>query len=156
MSVTAPLKREALELADTVTDRARLAGGANTLVRDERGWRADNTDLPGAVAAIRERHAGAVHSATILGAAGQFAIRGGVEVKVGRDPAQCPIVLGEPRVSGVHATLKFEGGQLLVRDEGSNNGTYVNGARIPPATWTPIPRGTPLRFGPVEFSVRID
>jgi len=94
--------------------------------------------------------------ATILGAAGQFAIRGGVEVRVGRDPAQCPITLTEPRVSGVHATLKFENGQLLVRDETSNNGTYVNGSRIPGATWTPVPPGAQLRFGPVEFSVRVE
>jgi pSer/pThr/pTyr-binding forkhead associated (FHA) protein len=94
--------------------------------------------------------------ATILGAAGQFAIRGGVEVRVGRDPAQCPITLGEPRVSGVHATLKFEGGQLLVRDESSNNGTFVGGVRIAAASWMPVPHGAPLRFGPVEFSVRVE
>jgi len=95
-------------------------------------------------------------SATILGAAGQFAIRGGVEVRVGRDPAQCPITLTEPRISGVHATLKFEGGQLYVRDEGSNNGTYVNSARIAPSVFTPVPGGASLRFGPVEFSVRLE
>lgn len=95
-------------------------------------------------------------SATIIGAAGQFAIKGGVEVRVGRDPAACPITLNEPRVSGVHATLKFEAGQLLVRDEGSNNGTHVAGMRIPTGTWTPILPGASLRFGPVEFSVRID
>lgn len=94
--------------------------------------------------------------ATILGAAGQFAIRAGVEVRVGRDPAQCPITLTEPRVSGVHATLKFAGVQLYVRDENSNNGTYVGGGRIPPAVWTPVASGGTLRFGPVEFSVRID
>lgn len=93
--------------------------------------------------------------ATILGAAGQFAIRGGVEVKVGRDAAQCPIALTEPRVSGIHATLKFEGGRLHVRDEASNNGTYVEGARIPANVWTPVEAGQRLRFGPVEFTVQI-
>lgn len=98
----------------------------------------------------------AAGGATILGAAGQFAIRGGVEVRVGRDPAQCPITLAEPRVSGVHATLKFEDGRLMVRDETSNNGTYVDGARIAHATWTHVAGGALLRFGPVEFSVRID
>src|SRR5438132_12956193 len=82
--------------------------------------------------------------ATIMGAAGQFAIRGGVEVRVGRDPAQCPITLTEPRVSAVHATMKFESAQLYVRDETSNNGTYVNGSRIPGAMWTPVPPGSQL------------
>jgi len=95
-------------------------------------------------------------AASIVGAAGTFAIRAGIEVRVGRDPAACPITLAEPRVSGVHATLKFEGGRLMVRDEGSNNGTYVSGQRIPPQTWTAVAAGTPLRFGPVEFSVKLE
>lgn len=95
-------------------------------------------------------------AATIIGAAGQWAIRGGVEVRVGRDPGQCPITLNEPRVSGLHATLKFEGGQLYVRDEGSNNGTHVAGSRIPAGTWTPVANGTALKFGPVEFTVRFE
>jgi shikimate dehydrogenase len=71
LSVTAPLKREALALASSATDRARLAGGANTLVRAEAGgdagWHADNTDLPGAVDAVRERYDGPVRSALVLG-----------------------------------------------------------------------------------------
>lgn len=95
-------------------------------------------------------------SASIVGAAGQFAIRAGIEVKVGRDPAQCPITLTEPRVSGVHATLKFENAKVLVRDEGSNNGTYVNHVRIPATVWETVPSGASLRFGPVEFTVRVE
>ena len=94
--------------------------------------------------------------ASIIGVAGQFAIRGGIEVRVGRDPAQCPITLTEPRVSGVHATLKFESGVLLVRDEGSNNGTHVDGQRIPAGVYTPVASGGSLRFGPVEFTVKLE
>lgn len=93
--------------------------------------------------------------ASILGAAGQFAIKAGVDVRVGRDPAQCPITLTEPRVSGVHATLRFENGQLMVRDEGSNNGTYVAGSRVPAGVFTPVTSGAALRFGPVEFTVKL-
>jgi pSer/pThr/pTyr-binding forkhead associated (FHA) protein len=95
-------------------------------------------------------------SATIRSASGQFVIRGGAELRVGRDPAQCSIFLPEPRVSGVHATLKFESGQLVVRDESSNNGTWVSGARLPPGVWTTVPAGTALRFGPIEFAVQLD
>ena len=68
LSLTMPLKRRALPLARTVTDRARLAGAANTLVLE--GGEvvlADNTDLPGAAAAIRERYDGPVTAATVLG-----------------------------------------------------------------------------------------
>ncbi|MDH2416429.1 shikimate dehydrogenase [Nocardioides sp. CER19] len=67
LSITAPLKREALAFASPVTDRALLAGGVNTLVRSESGWAGDNTDLPGAMSAIRERYAGPIRSAVILG-----------------------------------------------------------------------------------------
>lgn len=67
LSLTMPLKREAIGLADTVTERARLAGAANTLVLDDGTLHADNTDIPGAAAALRERYDGRVLSATILG-----------------------------------------------------------------------------------------
>jgi pSer/pThr/pTyr-binding forkhead associated (FHA) protein len=97
-----------------------------------------------------------VTAARIEGSAGQYTVRPGSEVRVGRDPAQCPITLTEPRVSGVHSTLKLEGSQLWVRDETSNNGTYVAGARIAAGTWVPVPAGAQLRFGPVEFTVSLD
>jgi pSer/pThr/pTyr-binding forkhead associated (FHA) protein len=79
-----------------------------------------------------------------------------MEMRAGRDGAMCQILLTEPRVSGSHATVKFEGGQLLVRDENSNNGTFLNGQRLPPGVWTPAAPGAMLRFGPVEFSVRLE
>jgi hypothetical protein len=96
------------------------------------------------------------NAARLSGTAGEFMIRPGPEVRVGRDPAACSIFLGEPRVSGVHATLKLEAGRLLVRDETSNNGTWVSGERIAPGTWTPLAQGAPLRFGPVEFTVKLE
>jgi len=99
---------------------------------------------------------GAPTRGVIAGAAGVFTVTPGLEMRVGRDGATCQILLTEPRVSGNHATLKFEAGQLLVRDEGSNNGTYLNGQRIPASMWTPVAPGTSLRFGPVEFAVRLE
>jgi shikimate dehydrogenase len=68
LSLTMPLKREALALGVEATARAKLAGAANTLVLDAgRPVLADNTDLPGAVAAVRERHQGPVLAGTVLG-----------------------------------------------------------------------------------------
>ena len=75
---------------------------------------------------------------------------------MGRDPVLCPVTLAEPRVSGVHSTLKFEAAQLWVRDETSNNGTFVENNRIAPGTWMPVAQGMQLRFGPVEFRVRYE
>ncbi len=103
-----------------------------------------------------EPAASLANAAKLRGSAGEFTIRPGPEVRVGRDPSACTIFIGEPRVSGVHATLKLEAGQLLVRDETSNNGTWVSGERIAPGHWTPLPPGAPLRFGPVEFTVQLE
>ena len=100
--------------------------------------------------------AGGVPSAAVLqGAAGTFTLLAGQELRAGRDPNHCGILLNEPRVSGVHATLKFEHGQLLIRDENSNNGTLVNNVRLSPSVWSPVPSGSLLRLGPVELSVRL-
>lgn len=53
-SVTMPGKFAALEFADSVSERARLIGSANTLVRRPEGWFADNTDGDGVLGALRE------------------------------------------------------------------------------------------------------
>ncbi|HWP09844.1 MAG TPA: FHA domain-containing protein, partial [Polyangiaceae bacterium] len=98
---------------------------------------------------------GGATTATLQGQAGIFTVMAGQEMRAGRDAAQCGIVLSEGRVSSVHATLKLEGGQLWVRDENSNNGTLVNGNRLSPGVWSPVPQGSIVRFGPVEFSARI-
>jgi shikimate dehydrogenase len=67
LSLTMPLKREALGVADSLSERARLAGAANTLVLSPDGIAGDNTDIPGAAAALRERYDGPVAAVTILG-----------------------------------------------------------------------------------------
>jgi shikimate dehydrogenase len=67
LSLTMPLKREAVALATSLTDRARIAGAANTLVLSEGAVLGDNTDIPGVAAALRERYAGPVDGAMILG-----------------------------------------------------------------------------------------
>ncbi len=67
LSLTMPLKRELVPLADEVSDVARRAGAANTLVLADGRRMAHNTDVPGAASAIRERYDGPVHAATILG-----------------------------------------------------------------------------------------
>jgi pSer/pThr/pTyr-binding forkhead associated (FHA) protein len=56
----------------------------------------------------------------------------------------------------VHASLKFEGAQIVVRDETSNNGTWLNGGRLSSGVWIGVPVGATLRFGPVEFSVQLE
>jgi shikimate dehydrogenase len=52
VSVTMPGKFAALRFADERTARAELVGSANTLVRTNAGWRADNTDIDGVKGAL--------------------------------------------------------------------------------------------------------
>ncbi|AKE41321.1 shikimate 5-dehydrogenase [Corynebacterium kutscheri] len=71
-SVTMPAKFAALAYANTVSNRAQLIGSANTLVRTDTGWYADNTDGEGLIGAINELaipHLG-VGSAVIIGSGG--------------------------------------------------------------------------------------
>jgi shikimate dehydrogenase len=67
VSLTMPLKRSVVPLLDAMTDRAQQAGAANTLVLDGGRRTGHNTDVPGAAAAVRERYAGPVERAVILG-----------------------------------------------------------------------------------------
>lgn len=67
LSVTMPGKEEALALAASASQEARLTGAANTLVRTPDGWRADNTDVSGLRAALTEAGAGPGARATVLG-----------------------------------------------------------------------------------------
>jgi shikimate-5-dehydrogenase len=68
LSLTMPLKREAVPLVGDLTERARLAGAANTILLEDDGrLRGDNTDIPGAIAAIRERTPAPLATAVILG-----------------------------------------------------------------------------------------
>ncbi len=94
--------------------------------------------------------------ATLQGSAGVFTVGAGSEVRAGRDETKCVVLLSDPSVSGVHATLKLEGGKFWVRDERSNNGTYVDDSRLEPGAWTALKSGAHLRFGPVAFNIRLE
>jgi shikimate dehydrogenase len=67
LSLTMPLKREAVRLTTSLTPTATVAGAANTLLLGPEGPAGDNTDVPGAVKALVERGVAAVGEATILG-----------------------------------------------------------------------------------------
>lgn len=67
LSLTMPLKVAAFDVADEVSELAREAGAINTLVRRGNGWAAENTDVHGIVAALRDAGVDAPGSATIIG-----------------------------------------------------------------------------------------
>ena len=70
-NVTIPHKQSVLSLASSVSATARALGAANTLVRTDDGWHADNTDAAGFLAPLdghRQRIAGG--TVVVLGAGG--------------------------------------------------------------------------------------
>ncbi|MBD9728548.1 shikimate dehydrogenase [Streptomyces caniscabiei] len=69
LSLTMPLKRAVIPLLDEISETATSVEAVNTLVFTEDGRRVgDNTDIPGMVAALRERGIEQVESAAVLGA----------------------------------------------------------------------------------------
>jgi len=72
LSLTMPLKRVALTVADEVSPLASAVGAANTLLLGppEQPRRAENTDVAGILAALREAGVDRVRGGAILGAGG--------------------------------------------------------------------------------------
>lgn len=60
---------------------------------------------------------------------GEFALEEGREYVVGRS-SECDMVLVEDMISRAHATFVVQNGKVILRDNGSTNGSFVNGERI--------------------------
>ncbi|HWQ03429.1 MAG TPA: FHA domain-containing protein, partial [Candidatus Nitrosotenuis sp.] len=84
-----------------------------------------------------------------------FAI-GADEMRVGRHPTRCQLVLDDPETSREHARLWVEGGQrVFVENLSTTNGTYVNDRRV---DQTELKAGDRIRFGvnsPCVFTFRV-
>jgi hypothetical protein len=68
---------------------------------------------------------------------------------IGRDP-NSGIYLQDNEVSMNHASIVFQNGQYVIRDNGSRNGTYVNGEK---ATSRILAHNDQIVFGPYAFLV---
>jgi shikimate dehydrogenase len=96
LSLTMPLKRAAIPLCDEVSELAKRVGAVNTVLLADGRRVGTNTDVPGIVAALRERGLRAATSALLLGvgatacsALAAFAELGIAKVHaVARDPAR--------------------------------------------------------------------
>lgn len=73
------------------------------------------------------------------------------EVFVGRS-RKCDVVLRDDTVSGVHCRLVAIEGGAIVMDEGSTNGTWLNGS--PVVRPTVMTANDELRIGPYSLMVR--
>ncbi len=67
---------------------------------------------------------------------------------IGRDQARDVALTNDTTVSRSHAHINNEGGQHVLYDDGSSNGTFVNGVRITVQTLAP---GDVIQFGSSKF-----
>ncbi|MFL6160568.1 MAG: shikimate dehydrogenase [Marmoricola sp.] len=67
LSLTMPLKRTVMPMLDDLDPWAEVSGAANTVVLNHGARTGYNTDIPGAIAAIKERVRGPFTDAVVLG-----------------------------------------------------------------------------------------
>ncbi|KAE8664585.1 T-complex protein 1 subunit eta-like isoform X1 [Hibiscus syriacus] len=75
------------------------------------------------------------------------------EVTVGRVPDKADVVIPVATVSGVHARIQKKGGNLLVTDLDSTNGTFINDQRLRPGVVSEVPPGGFLIFGDTHLAM---
>jgi len=63
------------------------------------------------------------------------------------------LIIASTRVSRHHCEIVNHKGHLAIRDKGSGNGTFINGAKIQEET---LEAGDEVRIGPLTFVVEID
>jgi pSer/pThr/pTyr-binding forkhead associated (FHA) protein len=78
----------------------------------------------------------------------------GERIVVGRG-AGADVRLPDPSVSSRHATLRAQGGDYSLLDEGSSNGTWVGNTKLAPKTPRLLRDGEELRFGRVRVRVKL-
>lgn len=74
---------------------------------------------------------------------------------IGRSES-CEVRLPDPSVSHRHASLRQRGGEYVLVDEGSTNGTFLGDVRLPPQTPRAVRSGERLRVGRIWLEVRIE
>lgn len=76
----------------------------------------------------------------------------GEEYTVGRSSSS-NLIVAIKGVSRSHLKVKYDEGVFQVYDLGSTNGTRVNGRKITPNAWTPVPDGSTLKIGRATLKV---
>ncbi|MGI8647750.1 MAG: shikimate dehydrogenase [Acidimicrobiales bacterium] len=115
LSLTMPLKRVALSVADHVSPTAEIVGAANTLLLRTDGCSADNTDAPGMADALRENGLESTRSAVVVGAGGTAQAALVALSMLGPTPPFVAIAVREPaRATAVAQTAQRLGLPLAI------------------------------------------
>ncbi|CAL1404577.1 unnamed protein product [Linum trigynum] len=75
------------------------------------------------------------------------------EVTVGRVPEKANMVIPVATVSGVHARIQKKGGNLLVTDLDSTNGTFIGDKRLRPGVASTLVSGNVVIFGDIHLAM---
>jgi hypothetical protein len=113
------LARVVSEVRQAVGDTARRAALIRTVPRFGYAF---------AGAAVTEARPGVSETCALVADDREFLLPEG-ETLVGRGP-ECGVRLTSSQVSRVHAQFRVSGRQAIVKDNGSKNGTWINGSRI--------------------------
>jgi pSer/pThr/pTyr-binding forkhead associated (FHA) protein len=95
---------------------------------------------------------------TTTGGRGRYRVRcedrwawlGEDDLVMGRS-SYCSFILDHETLSRVHASLRLSGERVLLVDEGSSNGSFVNGARVEGAV--EVVPGDDIRLGRLRISL---
>jgi Mg-chelatase subunit ChlD len=75
-------------------------------------------------------------------------------VKVGRDTQFSDVALNDEYISNPHFSIHLEGTQFYVMDEGSTNGTQLNGMRLQPHQRIPLSPDAVIELGQTRLQFR--
>lgn len=80
----------------------------------------------------------------------EYSLSNGARLKIGRHQMN-EIVLDDAAVSRLHASIAMNGGKLLLFDQGSKNGTMINGTKVQSAE---LHDGDIVRIGN-KFTIKV-
>ena len=135
------------------TDRRARESAAVAVVPVTRGYAGGNSigsDAAATNSAVDGlTPAAAADNAYLLDGGGQqFALRAGTATRIGR-ALNNDIVVSDASVSRHHASIEYRHGGFVLRDLGSQNGTWLAGQRVSEVS---LGRGDALRLGDAVFT----
>ena len=76
------------------------------------------------------------------------------EITIGRE-LKNDLILDDPRVSRLHATIRKTDSGVILRDMGSGNGTFVNGQRIQPNVDVTLTSEDQVKLGSCTVTLQV-
>ncbi|MBN1921972.1 MAG: FHA domain-containing protein [Anaerolineae bacterium] len=76
------------------------------------------------------------------------------QVKVGRDAQNCDFPLFDQFISNPHFSIRQEQNQVFIVDEGSTNGTFLNGLQLRPSQPVPLQPDAIIKVGNTQLQFK--